>query len=101
MEKINATDFKARCLELMDRVRERGETYLITKRGRGVAKLAPVDRLPEGGGVLGCLRGEMTIAGDILGSPAAAAPWGDALREWDELNAPAAAKPRRTARRRR
>ena len=41
MAKIRATEFKARCLELMDRVAERRETYVITKRGRPVAKLVP------------------------------------------------------------
>lgn len=36
-----AADFKARCLELMDRVRETGAEYTITKHGRPVARLVP------------------------------------------------------------
>jgi prevent-host-death family protein len=39
---VAAADFKARCLELMDRVRETGVEYVITKHGRPVAKLVPV-----------------------------------------------------------
>ena len=38
-ETVAAADFKARCLELMDRVRERGVEYVVTKHGRPVARL--------------------------------------------------------------
>ena len=38
---LAAADFKARCLELMDRVRETGAEYTITKHGRPVARLVP------------------------------------------------------------
>lgn len=41
--KIAATEFKAKCLSLIDQVRERGEAITITKRGRVVAKLVPAD----------------------------------------------------------
>lgn len=37
--KINATEFKAKCLSLIDRVHSKGEVVTITKRGRVVAKL--------------------------------------------------------------
>ena len=39
-ETVPAAEFKARCLALIDRVRERGEPITITKRGRVVARLA-------------------------------------------------------------
>jgi prevent-host-death family protein len=39
---LPAAEFKARCLALLDRVRERGEPITITKRGRVVARLVPV-----------------------------------------------------------
>jgi prevent-host-death family protein len=95
-QKITATEFKARCLELMDRVSERGETYFITKRGRQVAKLAPIDVPKRSAGVLGCLRGHLEIAGEIVTSPAAEQDWHATLREWDELNAKVAGRrPRR------
>jgi len=41
-EQIGAAEFKARCLELMDRVRETGAEYIVTKHGMAVAKLVPV-----------------------------------------------------------
>ena len=41
-EIIGAAEFKARCLELMDKVRETGTDYVITKHGVPVARLVPV-----------------------------------------------------------
>jgi prevent-host-death family protein len=41
-EHVAAAEFKARCLELMDRARETGAEYVITKHGTPVAKLVPV-----------------------------------------------------------
>ena len=38
---VPAAAFKATCLELMDRVRETGAEYVVTKHGRPVAKLVP------------------------------------------------------------
>lgn len=77
MVKVAATEFKARCLELMDRVAERRETYVITKRGRPVARLVPAD-VPARKSSFGCMAGEMQIVGDL-----ARAPWSD--EEWREI----------------
>ena len=41
---VPAAEFKATCLELMDRVRETGAEYVVTKHGRPVAMLVPYDR---------------------------------------------------------
>ena len=38
---IKASEFKARCLKLMDEVAESGEEIVITKHGRPVSRLAP------------------------------------------------------------
>jgi prevent-host-death family protein len=38
---VAAAAFKARCLELMDRVRETGAEYVVTKHGRPVARVVP------------------------------------------------------------
>lgn len=43
---VAAARFKARCLELMDRVRETRETYVVTKHGKPVAKLVPYEDAP-------------------------------------------------------
>jgi len=61
---VAATKFKAKCLELMDRVAERRETYVITKRGRPVAKLVPADP-PRKKSVFGCMADQTEIVGAL------------------------------------
>lgn len=55
-ERVAAADFKARCLELMDRVRETGGEYVVTKHGTPVAKLVPY-REPRKQGFFGSMKG--------------------------------------------
>jgi len=64
MATVPATKFKAQCLELMDRVAEGRKTYVITKRGRPVAKLVPVDR-PRKKSIFGCMADQTEFIGDI------------------------------------
>lgn len=41
MQTIRASEFKARCLALMDAAAATGETWVITKNGTPVAELRP------------------------------------------------------------
>ncbi len=63
VKSIPAAIFKARCLKLLDRVAATGETLVVTKRGRPVARIIPVS--PAGGAPL---RGSVSVHGDIVGS---------------------------------
>lgn len=83
---VPATEFKARCLELMDRVAEKRETYVITKRGRPVARLVPAELPRES--VFGCMA-DQTAATSDLARPA----WSE--REWREFERQRAAQIRR------
>jgi prevent-host-death family protein len=47
MRTIPAGRFKAQCLKLLDEVAETGETIVVTKRGKPVAKLEPVEEPPS------------------------------------------------------
>ena len=38
---ISATEFKAHCLQLLDRVQATGDELVISKRGKPVAKIIP------------------------------------------------------------
>jgi prevent-host-death family protein len=40
---IRASDFKATCLALLDDVAASRQEYVITKRGRPVARLVPIE----------------------------------------------------------
>ena len=55
-ERVAAAAFKARCLELMDRVRETGAEYVVIKHGTPVAKLVPY-RAPERKEFFGSMKG--------------------------------------------
>ena len=44
MKEITATQFKARCLRLLDEVAATGEPLVITKHGRAVARVEPAVR---------------------------------------------------------
>lgn len=61
---IKASEFKAKCLRLMDQVAETGTTLVITKNGRPVAQLGPVvSRTPT---LAGAHRGMIAVVGDIV-----------------------------------
>ena len=62
---IKASEFKAKCLKLMDEVAETGEEIVITKNGRPVSRLAPYREKPK---VLqfGRHRDNIQILGDIV-----------------------------------
>lgn len=47
MRTIPAGRFKAQCLRLLDEVAATGETIIVTKRGKPVAKLEPVEEPPS------------------------------------------------------
>jgi len=44
---MSATEFKAKCLAVLDLVQARHESVTITKRGRVVARLVPDDGLED------------------------------------------------------
>ena len=61
---ISASQFKARCLGLMDEVARDGDVLVITKNGRPVAELHPCSRSraasPYG------LHAELELLGDVV-----------------------------------
>jgi prevent-host-death family protein len=63
-EIIAAGVFKAKCLALLDEVAETGKEYVITKRGKQVAKLVRVREKPEK--LWGRMKGTVKIHGDIF-----------------------------------
>ncbi len=52
---VPAGEFKSRCLALLDEVAATGRTLIVTKRGKPVAKVMPVqDPAPVDGSVVHC-----------------------------------------------
>jgi prevent-host-death family protein len=75
MKKMAAGAFKAKCLAVMDEVQAKRETVVITKHGKPVAKLVPVD--PQEDDIFGFLRGKATIEGDVVAPALTLDEWGD------------------------
>ena len=64
---VPAGVFKATCLELMDRVRDRQEEIVITKYGKPVAKLVPVgEEDPIRRLARGWMKGTVLWYGDVI-----------------------------------
>lgn len=79
---INAAEFKAKCLKLIDEVATTHEPLIITKRGKPVARLVPIeDEHPPG--LFGYMKGTVQILGDIVNVPHE--PWAAETGEEDEF----------------
>ena len=61
---IEASEFKVKCLKLMDEVAETGEDIVITRNGRPVSRLVPYWEKPKT--LWGIDRGRFEILGDII-----------------------------------
>ena len=74
---IPAVQFKARCLAIMDEVQAKRQAVVITKRGKPVAKLVPVEQ--EKDSIFGFYKGKGTIEikGDIISPAFSPEEWGD------------------------
>ena len=64
MRTIKASEFKAKCLKIMDEVAATGEPVVITKHGVPVAQLVAAVRKPET--LFGAMKGSVTYIGDII-----------------------------------
>ena len=64
MRTIKASEFKAKCLKIMDEVAATGEPVVITKNGVPITRLIPVRRKP--GTLFGALKGSVPNRGDII-----------------------------------
>ncbi|MBM3599131.1 MAG: type II toxin-antitoxin system Phd/YefM family antitoxin [Alphaproteobacteria bacterium] len=71
-ERIPAGRFKAQCLKLMDEVATRRHSLVVTKRGKPVVRIVPVEAGQQR--LRGALKGLAKITGDIV------APTGE---RWD------------------
>jgi prevent-host-death family protein len=61
---IKASEFKAKCLAIMDEVERTGEGVVITKNGKPVAELVP--HRASRPNALGLLKDRLFITGDII-----------------------------------
>jgi len=65
MHTVKASEFKAKCLALIDEVTRTGKPLLVTKNGKPVAELRPhIGRRPRS--PFGLHKGLVEIKGDII-----------------------------------
>ena len=62
---MNASEFKAKCLAILDEVAKSGEPLTILKRGRPIAQLVPAFAM-ESISPQESLAGSITIVGDVV-----------------------------------
>jgi prevent-host-death family protein len=78
MRRVTATEFKAKCLAILDEVSSTGEEVTILKRGKPVARVVPPAtgvRYPQAS-----LKGSVKILGDVISPVFPEEDW-DVLRE--------------------
>ena len=63
MQKIPAAQFKAKCLAVMEQVAESGRPVVVTKHGKAVVQIIPVES--DENEIFGFLAGKGRIVGDI------------------------------------
>lgn len=76
MTTVQASEFKAKCLALMDDVARTGKTIVITKNGKPIAELH-AHRPPRAASPLGLHKGRISFSDDLV------APLN--IRTWDAM----------------
>lgn len=61
---IKASEFKAKCLALLDEVERTGDVIVVTKKGKPVAEVRP--HRPTKRSIIGIWKGKTEILGDII-----------------------------------
>lgn len=74
MKTMAAGTFKIHCLSVVAEVQAKKESVLITKHGKPVAKLVPVDEAKDS--IYGFFQGKGTILGDIVAPAMPLEEWG-------------------------
>ena len=69
MQEIAISEFKAKCLAVIERVRSTKKPICITRFGKPVAEIIPPTAVEDRAAWIGSMKGTMKITGDIV-SPA-------------------------------
>jgi prevent-host-death family protein len=75
MKTVPAGVFKTNCLAIMDEVKAKRETVVITKHGQPVAKLVPVNTAVDD--IFGFFSGRGSITGDVVSPALSREEWGN------------------------
>lgn len=76
MDAMAISEFKAKCLATLERVRRTGRPLRITRFGKPMADIVPASIEPAHAPWLGCMRGSGEVVGDIVAPALDPAAWG-------------------------
>ncbi|HEY5378529.1 MAG TPA: type II toxin-antitoxin system Phd/YefM family antitoxin [Pseudolabrys sp.] len=62
---MKASEFKAKCLAVMDEVAATREAVVVTKNGVPIVELVPLEKKPNRD-LVGLFKGDMVVKGDIV-----------------------------------
>jgi prevent-host-death family protein len=80
MQEIAISEFKAKCLALLERVEKTKQPIRITRHGKPVAEVVPAAPTVDRATLMGSMRNSIEILGDII-SPASDEDEWEALRD--------------------
>ena len=66
MQEVAISEFKAKCLAMLEQVRKTKKPLRVTRFGKPVADILPPAPPATGGEWIGSMRGTMRIVGDIV-----------------------------------
>ena len=75
MEEVSISEFKAKCLAILERVRKTRKPVRVTRFGKPVAEVVAPSPARDKGEWLGRMQGTARIAGDIVGPAADSSDW--------------------------
>ena len=75
MKEVTISEFKAKCLGMLEEVRKTRQPIRVTRFGQPVAEIIPPSPLKPTGRLLGCMAGTAEILGDIVGATGSLADW--------------------------
>ena len=80
MEEISISEFKAKCLALLEQVRKTKKPIRITRHGKPVADVVPAAPTVERAALFGSMRNSIKILGDIVSPASDESDW-EVLRD--------------------
>lgn len=69
MEEVSISEFKAKCIGLLDRVSKTKKAIRVTRHGKPVAEVVPVSEVVDRAQLIASMQGSGETLGDII-SPA-------------------------------
>jgi len=75
MKEVAISEFKAKCLGILEEVRKTRKPIRVTRFGQPIAEVVPPTPTERPKSWLGCMTGTMKIVGDIVGPTGSFDDW--------------------------